>query len=71
MASVGEAQALLDELARVRQQIEAIDDPARDDLLVTWRSARTEAEAVLARAEAEAARVLSGVGAAPRYRRLR
>ena len=71
MASVGEAQAVLEELARLRQQVEAIDDPAREDLLRLLKETRGEAEALLSRAQSEAARAVSGVGAAPRYRRLR
>lgn len=71
MASVAEANALLEELARVRQQIEALDDPGREDLLEQLKRARTEAEAVRARAVAEASRQESGVGAAPRFRRMR
>jgi len=71
MASVAEANALLDALRNLRQQVEALDDPGRDDLLTELKRARTEAEAVLARASAEVGRVASGVGAAPRYRRVR
>jgi len=71
MASVDEANALLDGLARLRQEVEALDDPARDDLLKLLKEARTEAEALRARAMSEASRVSSGVGAAPRYRRMR
>lgn len=71
MPTHGEATALLEELAQLRRQIEAIDDPGRDDLLRQLKALRTEAEAVLARATSEDARQASGVGAAPRYRRTR
>jgi len=71
MATVAELQSVLDDLARLRQEVEAIDDPGIGDVIAALKRARTEAEAALARAQSEAARALSGIGAAPRYSRLR
>jgi hypothetical protein len=68
---VAELQSVLDDLARLRREVEAIDDPGIGDVLDALKRARTEAEAGLARAQSEAARALSGIGAAPRYSRLR
>lgn len=69
MASEAEARALLTAVHNLRDQVEALDDPARFGLLTEVKRLTALAEAVRARAMSEAERITSGVGARPRFMR--
>ena len=71
MASVEEVQALMEGLRQLRDEIAALDDPGVPDLVRAIREAMDEARAALGRAEAEVRRKKSGIGAAPRFQRMR
>ncbi|MGH8908601.1 MAG: hypothetical protein ACRD0K_19405 [Egibacteraceae bacterium] len=71
MASPGEARALLELARALKEGIETLDDPERPALELRLKQLRDLLESILRRAEAERARMLAGVGAPPRFERLR
>lgn len=71
MPKPGAAGALLAQVQLIREQIEGLDDPAGPGLLLVLRAIREKLEAVEAREQSEVSRAASGIGAAPRFSRLR
>jgi len=71
VASPDQARALLELTRALKESVESIDDPEREPLRVRVKQLQDLLESVQRRALSEASRSARGVGAAPRFARLR